>query len=381
VTPDSLVLLDELGRATDPEEGGALGVAVLEEFRASGAFTLASTHLLALKVYGANTEGVTNGSMGFDEETLEPTYRLRTGAPGKSAGLDIASRLGLPPSLIQQARANMGASERDLSLYLNQLHEKLEEVTRLEGELSTKNRDLEERSRNLADVWKQRETARLHDLDERVEEAIAAFAARTGATIDEIERDARERKAVAQARRKAARTQREFREQVREVLHGKEDPAPSAANLQAGSVVRLRGVRQTARVSRLLDKDLVEVEAGYLKLQVSAEDILEILPAAKTKAKLPKNVSVKAGPRVLVTTQELNIIGRRAEEARDEIDKFLDSAVLAEADRVRIIHGHGMGVLRKLVAEILEANPNVAKFYAASPAEGSTGATIAELKE
>ena len=94
VTPDSLVLLDELGRATDPGEGGPLGVAVLDEFRSSGAFTLATTHLLALKVYGANTPGVLNGSMGFDDETLQPTYKLRTGAPGKSAGLDIAARLG-----------------------------------------------------------------------------------------------------------------------------------------------------------------------------------------------------------------------------------------------------------------------------------------------
>src|SRR5436305_5042055 len=107
VTRESLVLIDELGRATDPEEGGALGVAILEAFRAWGAFTLASTHLLALKVYGANTEGVLNASMGFDEETLQPTYVLRTGAPGKSAGLDIAARLGLAPTLLERARTAM----------------------------------------------------------------------------------------------------------------------------------------------------------------------------------------------------------------------------------------------------------------------------------
>ena len=96
VTPDSLVLLDELGAATDPEEGGALGVAMVDHFRAAGAFTLASTHLLALKIYGANTAGVLNASMGFDEETLEPTYQAAHRAPGKSAGLDIAARLGMP---------------------------------------------------------------------------------------------------------------------------------------------------------------------------------------------------------------------------------------------------------------------------------------------
>ena len=106
VTPDSLVLLDELGAATDPEEGGALGVAIVDHFRAAGAFTLASTHLLALKIYGANTPGVVNGSMGFDEATLEPTYRLHLGAPGKSAGLDIATRLGMPEDIMNRARAS-----------------------------------------------------------------------------------------------------------------------------------------------------------------------------------------------------------------------------------------------------------------------------------
>ncbi len=114
VTPDSLVLLDELGRATDPEEGGALGVAILDRCRTSGAFSLASTHLLALKIYGANTSGVLNGSMGFNEETLEPTYILRVGAPGKSAGIDIARRLGLPQPLLEKARAALSTREQDL---------------------------------------------------------------------------------------------------------------------------------------------------------------------------------------------------------------------------------------------------------------------------
>ncbi|HEY2842740.1 MAG TPA: endonuclease MutS2, partial [Bryobacteraceae bacterium] len=127
-TPDSLVLLDELGRATDPEEGGALGVTVLERFRALGAFTLASTHLMAMKVYGGSTPGVLNGSMGFDEATLEPTYVLLLGAPGKSAGLDIASRLGLDAGLIESARARMASSERDAARFLGELHQKLEQL-------------------------------------------------------------------------------------------------------------------------------------------------------------------------------------------------------------------------------------------------------------
>jgi DNA mismatch repair protein MutS2 len=114
VTPDSLVLLDELGAATDPEEGGALGVAIVEHFRAAGAFTLVSTHLMALKIYGASTEGVVNGSMGFDEQTFEPTYQLRLGLPGKSAGLEIATRLGMPEDIMNRARRSMSDRERDV---------------------------------------------------------------------------------------------------------------------------------------------------------------------------------------------------------------------------------------------------------------------------
>jgi DNA mismatch repair protein MutS2 len=381
VSPNSLVLLDELGRATDPEEGGALGVAVLDEFRSSGALTLASTHLLALKVYGANTGGVVNGSMGFDDETLEPTYHLRTGAPGKSAGLDIASRLGLPDSLIEKARCNMSASERDLAQFLNQLHARLENATRLERELEEQNRDLTTRRENLADEWRRRETSRLAELERRVEEAIAGFEARAATTIEEIERDAKERTASIQARRKVARARREFQEQMQEVVRGTTEITEPKGRLEVGATVRLRGVRQAGRVSRILGKEMIEIQAGYLKLQVSVDDILEILPPTEQKSKLPKNVTVQAGPRVFVTTQELNLIGRRAEEAREELEKFLDSALLAEADRVRIIHGHGMGVLRKMVAELLSTNPNVAKFYPASPSEGGTGATVAEFKE
>jgi DNA mismatch repair protein MutS2 len=141
-TGDSLVLLDELGRATDPEEGGALGVTVLETFRARGAFTLASTHLMAMKVYGASTSGVLNGSMGFDEATLEPTYVLRLGAPGKSAGLDIASRLGLDPALIETARGRMAASDRDVARFLGEMQQRLEQVEAERADLAARSQAL-----------------------------------------------------------------------------------------------------------------------------------------------------------------------------------------------------------------------------------------------
>ena len=167
VTPDSLVLLDELGRATDPEEGGALGVAILDRFRGYGAFTLASTHLLAIKIYGATTEGVVNASMGFDEQTLQPTYVLRLGAPGKSAGLDIASRLGMPTDLIERARAAMSTQERDIARFLYELHDRLSRVAETERQLEEQKQALVVRESRLEKELERREAAKLQRMEDR----------------------------------------------------------------------------------------------------------------------------------------------------------------------------------------------------------------------
>ncbi len=166
-TADSLVLLDELGGATDPEEGGALGVAILDEFRKSGAFTLASTHLMALKVYGATAEGVVNGSMGFDEATLEPTYVLRLGAPGKSAGLDIARRLGLEPALIESARARMSSNERDMAQLLAELHTRLETLEKDRAALAEQKRVLDAREQALELSAERKYAAKIRDIEQQ----------------------------------------------------------------------------------------------------------------------------------------------------------------------------------------------------------------------
>ena len=317
-TSGSLVLLDELGRATDPEEGGALGVAVLENFRAAGAFTLASTHLLALKVYGANTPGVVNAAVGFDEETLQPTYHLRTGAPGKSAGLDIATRLGLPASLIERARSAMSSSERDIALFLNQLHARLEKVGELEKDLEERNAELDKRRKNLAKRFRQREKEKLAKIERKAEALIAEFEERAGQTIDAIENSAAERKAASTARRKVAKTKREFEEQLTEHILDPSPNKPGRAKLEVGVRVRLRGIHEPARLRRLLGDDVIEVESGFLKLQVPMDEVVEVLPEESTPARLPRNVTMEAGPKAYVNTQEVNVIGRRAEEACEE---------------------------------------------------------------
>ena len=381
VTPQSLVLLDELGRATDPEEGGALGVAILESFRAHGAFTFASTHLLALKIYGATTAGVLNASMGFNEQTLQPTYVLQLGAPGKSAGLEIASRLGLSEDLIARARQRMSSSERDIAVFLNELHQRLRRTAVEEQDLREQRQSLEAREQALATEFEQRETAKFKELDERLQSALAGFEAQTQELIQKVLAGAGQRKAAEQAERRIAKTKREFEEQARVAVFG-EAPAPEQrfVAIAEGDRVRLKGVREPARVRRKLSGGLLEVQAGLMRMQISTDDVEEVLPSTPETTRLPKNVSYEPGPRWDVSYREINVIGKRAEEAREEVDKFLDSASLASVDRVRIVHGHGMGVLKRVIGELLETNPHVEKYYPATPAEGGTGATVVELK-
>jgi len=380
VTPQSLVLLDELGRATDPDEGGALGASILETFRSNGAFTLASTHLVALKIYGSTTAGVLNASMGFDEETLQPTYVLRLGAPGKSAGLEIASRLGIRENLIDDARSRMSTHERDMERFLAELHERLDHLAKSERELQDQREALAAREQSLAKEWQQRESAKLKEMDQRLQSVIAQFEAEGRETIDKIVASGEQRKAADQAERRVARTRRELEERARETVLGERSPAAAVLKIEEGSRVRLKGVREPARVRRKLSGGLLEVEAGLMRMQVSTGDVEEVLPVTPEAARLPKNVSYEPGPRWDVSYREINVIGQRAEEARDQVDKFLDSAAMASVDRVRIVHGHGMGILRKVIAELLTTNPHVEKFYPAAQNEGGTGATVVELK-
>ncbi|MGD0498344.1 MAG: Smr/MutS family protein [Bryobacteraceae bacterium] len=390
VTADSLVLLDELGAATDPEEGGALGVAVVEHFRAGGAFTVVSTHLMALKIYGASTEGVVNGSMGFDEATFEPTYQLHLGLPGKSAGLEIATRLGMPEDIMSRARLAMSDRERDVTRFLSELHRRVEETQALERSWREKTEALDRRAKELAAEWEKRETFKLKELERRTEQALARFEEQAQEAIGKIAQSGERRKAEQEAQRRISKTKRELREDFQTTVLSTEDDSRQGRlappRLEPGVRVRLKDLREPARVLRLLSGGRIEVEAGFLKLQVSEDDVIETLPETGAgpggrPGKLPRNVSYRPAPELAPLHQEINVIGQRAEEARDAVDQFLDRAVMATASRVRIVHGHGMGVLKKTIAELLASHPHVAKFYPAPQQEGGAGATIVELRE
>lgn len=379
VTPDSLVLLDEIGSATDPEEGGALGVALVDHFRAAGAFSLASTHLTALKIYGANTKTVLNASMGFDEQTLEPTYQLRVGLPGKSAGLDIAARLGMPEDIMKRARASLSTQEIELSRLIANLHHRTAETTRLQAQLDQERAALIEREKkNLADS-ERREAVKMRELETRFEELQRTWEARADSTIAKLAETAEKRKALDLAHRDTSRVKREMREEWESFV----PKETRTLKIEEGTRVRLKGIREPARVKRILAGGRFEVEAGFMKMQVEAGDVEEVLPdtAAPSPSKLPKNVSFRSGPELTPSVQEINVIGERAAEAVERVERFLDAAAMATVVRIRIVHGHGMGILKRAIADLLKASPHVAKFYPATQFEGGAGATIVELKD
>ncbi|HEX4751088.1 MAG TPA: Smr/MutS family protein [Bryobacteraceae bacterium] len=386
VTPECLVLLDELGRATDPEEGGALGVAILDEFRKSGAFCLASTHLLPLKLYGTHTPGVLNASMGFNETTLEPTYQLRIGMPGKSAGLDIATRLQMPFEVLTHARSVLPRMQADFQQLLTELHRQIEENRSKSAEFEEATRGLAARQDEVERNAVRREQQRQREWAQKSEDLIADFEARAQMTLDRVIEAGGQRKAADAARREIAKTRREFREEASQVMAPppeiRAQAAPPQLPIAEGARVRLKDIREIATVRRILRNGNLEVEAGFMKMQVPRDEVVEVVsPQTAAKRDLPQNVRFEAGPRWDTSYRELNVIGQRAEEAVENVDKFLDSAALASVNRVRIIHGHGMGVLKRAVGEHLTANPHVSRFYSATPSEGGAGATIVELRE
>jgi DNA mismatch repair protein MutS2 len=415
---NALVLIDEIGSSTDPNEGAALAVAVLEYFRGRGATTLVTTHHGRLKAYAAETPAAVNAAMEFDEATLEPTYRLLVGLPGKSSGLDIAQRLGLDAAIVAKARTLIDPSEAEASALVESLHAQKSQMERELARLAEQRREAEARQRELELEFERERRARLKELDQRLESTLRQYEEKWQKRVAELRTQLG--KAEAQARagkagkgrptgaildRKTARFEREAREEWNaQVLETLGEPAAAGAGtereaekpLAVGDPVRVSSLSTPGTVIALLDHDQVEVEVGRVRLRVPREaarvlagggvsssraEVASALARGASGPPLPRSARAAAsGPTDVEAPAEINVIGRTAEEARELVDKFLDQAFLAGRARLRVIHGHGKGILRKSLHEMFTSHPHVEKFYSAAPNEGGAGATIVELK-
>ncbi|HEX5709209.1 MAG TPA: Smr/MutS family protein [Pyrinomonadaceae bacterium] len=420
----ALVLLDEAGTGTDPEEGSALGVAVVDYFRRRcGAHVIATTHYSGLKMYAANEPGVLNASVEFDEKTLEPTYRLLVGVAGSSSGLEIARRFRLPEEIVGAARERVAASTLDAAEYLRRIKRESEEAESLRRALEEERRAVADEYASVGRAAERREREREASFAREIERAVAEFERRSRELYSKIEDRAERARVEREAERRAAELRREAQRQraaaagspssqrgashapgggvrvVRQNRAGEDaqtaspsstETAAPAREIRAGDLVRMLLLNTTGTVERVAG-GVAEVRTGALRFKEKLEN-LELLDAApepkrddsraeKLRRMSERGTEVRLRPTAESFQSELNLIGRTTDEAEDETDKFLDEAYLQGLTHVRIIHGHGTGALRRAVAALLKSHPHVASFAAAPDRQGGAGATVVELKQ
>jgi DNA mismatch repair protein MutS2 len=391
-TPQSLVLLDELGSATDPEEGAALAVAIAEHFRRIGCISIISTHHTSLKVFGANTPGVVNASVGFDEATLQPTYELKVGVPGASAGINIAQRLGLNPSIIDSARSKLGTQARDVGQFLDRLHEELRLAEGDRLRLRTGQQELEQERSRLAVFGKKEQQDKIKEMEKKLESLLRDFEYHARESVNAIQERAAAQKLSKDAERRISKLRREFSEQFNStvVAHtsGADQDDPHAQpqlvkHVSEGDTVRLKSVGRPARIARKLDENHFEVEIGAMKMKIARDDIAEVLTRAEdspVKAARARGISVSLENENQSAPSEINVIGYNVDDATREVERFVDHAFLAGLQRVRVVHGSGMGILRKALRQYLQKHPHVESVKEAEQNEGGGGATVVELR-
>jgi DNA mismatch repair protein MutS2 len=398
-TAHSLVLLDELGSATDPEEGAALAVAIADHFRRSGALSIISTHHTSLKVYAANTAGVLNAAVGFDENTLQPTYELRVGVPGASAGINIAQRLGLNRQITDAARERLTTQTQDVSKFLDRLHSDLRDLERERQAAQKREQDLARELKRLENEGQQEQRQKVREFERKMESLIKDFEYQVREAISAVQDRAAAQKLTKQAEQRIAKLRREFKEQFDAgvVAHktGADQGDPNARphevrHISEGDTVKLKSMGRTAIIKRKLDENTFEVEIGNMKMKIPRHDVAEVFGRAGAGGPggPPNPVAAARARGISVTLKEdsnapteINVIGRNVDEATSEVEKFIDRAFLAGLTRVRIVHGSGMGILRKALRQYLQKHPHVATVAEPQQNEGGAGATVVELRE
>jgi DNA mismatch repair protein MutS2 len=402
-TPHSLVLVDEMGTGTAPEEGAALAVALLDEFRAKNCIVLATTHHDRLKMYASTTPGVVNAAVEFDDVNLRPTYRLMVGVPGGSSGIAIAKRLGLAAGIIERARSLLTPESREAADLIAYLHRSRDELDRMQRQMTAERHALEEERAKLRTEWIERQQKRIKELEAQFAEMQKRFDENVARVLEVV----KERELRAQLEKTSRRKMQDARGEAREELnaavvqtisesqadlgeHAASKEAVSADRLQPGAKIRVRGFSKPV-IFRRLDGSSVEIEAGPLRMKVALDEITGIETTQQPSARgagavgaglalSASNVTVRSQSSGTVASDEINVIGMTVEEATDRLDKFLDDAALANKARIRIIHGHGTGALRKGIGEFLASHPLVEKHSFETEEHGGKAITIVELQ-
>ncbi len=393
----ALVLLDEAGGGTDPNEGGALAAGILDHFRARGAMVVATTHFDALKTYAATTDGVTSAGFGFNPETFAPTYTLHYGAPGSSLAFEIASRLGLAPSIIEHARAQRTARETQLAEHLAKVEREMQDldharrlVTRerqmieeTQGRLQAREQELRDREDTFRRRLDQKLDERLRDAKREIDAVMDALKARAGRMVHTHTGE------IGAVRAEARGALDAIVNRVREGVDAPGGPPSLPSGASAGPPQREAEEGDRVAVGPLGLEGIVQsIHDGHADVDVRGKrmrarmaDLRVIAPAAAMAAAPSRvRVHVEMAPRGAATT-EINVIGSNSEEAVGRVERFLDEAAVNDFKSLRIVHGYGTGALRRSIAEFLRVHPFVANFGPAPDNKGGGGVTVVELKE
>ncbi len=399
MTP-ALVLLDEVGSGTDPIEGGALGVAVVDHLRQRGATVIATSHYDALKTYASTTDGVAGAAFGFDAETFAPSYRLIYGSPGRSLALEIAARLGLNPTVIAAARANLSAREAQLAEHLAKIDHDMRALEH-EQRLATREREqlheAEGRMHQREDALRQKEETFRRRLNEElatqvrqarkeIDDVIAALKAKTAAIASAPRLVSTGDTGTARSDARAAVdgvVNRALAGEVaaNEAADSSEIRTPQSAirNVEVGDRVIVGGLGLEATVTAVHD-GTAELDVRGKRMRASVRD-LRVMSSAGSAPSAPRvRVNVELQPRD-GTPVDLNVIGCSVDEAISRAERFLDESLLTDQRVIRVIHGYGTGQLKRALTGFLQQHPLVARFATAPPEQGGGGVTVVELKD
>ena len=388
----SLVLFDELGAGTDPVEGAALAIAVIQHVRHLGARVAATTHYAELKTFAMTTAGVENASCEFDVETLAPTYRLLIGIPGKSNAFAISRRLGLPEDVIAAAQEQMSGESVRFEDILTQLEEKRQALEKREQETDRLLRQREEDARKAREFRDQMERAK-DNARGRGEAEAKRILRDARAAADQVFQELSEMR-KAQARADRALNENEARAALRRTLNeaeeavskrdARQEPIPKPSRpIRAGDLVEFPGVRQPAEVVSVGKDGTLQLKAGILKMKAKADEVRLIEDDERAARKKTPSVTIRQNAdRALRASaaRELDIRGMETLEAESVVENFLSAAVMGKLETVTIIHGKGTGALRKAVHDILRRNKAVKSFRLGVYGEGESGVTVVTLK-
>ena len=390
VDRQSLVLFDELGAGTDPVEGAALAIAVIQHVRSAGARVAATTHYAELKSFAMTTAGVENASCEFDVETLSPTYRLLIGIPGKSNAFAISRRLGLPEEVIAAAQVQMSGESVRFEDVLTQLEAKRQALEKREQEADRLYRQREEDARKAREFRQQMERAKENARSrgeaeaKRIVRDARSAADQVFAQLDQMRKEQAKAERAANTNEARAQLRRQLNEAEEAVTKhdARQEPIPKPSRpIRVGDLVEIPGVRTPAEVVSVGKDGTLQLKSGILKMKAKANEV-RLIEEDERAARKPSAPVRQSAPRQLRTSasRELDIRGLETLEAEAVVENFLSAAVMGRLETVTIIHGKGTGALRKAVHDILRRTKAVKSFRLGVYGEGESGVTVVTLK-